>query len=83
MRRLTSAIELSDSARDQACQLFRSAQNQDLLRGRSIEAISAACLYKVGQEQGQWVTQSDVAETGNATPTTVRTHYETPDELAV
>ncbi|MUV59392.1 transcription initiation factor IIB family protein [Halobacterium sp. CBA1126] len=171
VRRLTSALELSDSVRDQACQLFRSAQNEDLLRGRSIEAIAAAsvygacrcnglsrlvddvsemarvaesrvtnayktlneelglpaepvspsmfvprlasdlecpdeirqraralaeeaeergvttgvhpagfaaaCLYKAGQEQGQWVTQSDVAETGNVTPTTVRTHYET------
>lgn len=171
VRRLASALDLSDSVRDQACQLFRSAQNEDLLRGRSIEAIAAAsvygacrcnglsrlvddvsemarvaesrvtnayktlneelslpaepvspsmfvprlasdlecpdeirqrartlaeqaeergvttgvhpagfaaaCLYKAGQEQGQWVTQSDVAETGNVTPTTVRTHHET------
>ncbi|PAU81573.1 transcription initiation factor IIB [Halorubrum salipaludis] len=177
VRRLASALELSDSVRDQACQLFRSAQNEDLLRGRSIEAIAAAsvygacrcnglsrlvddvsemarvaesrvtnayktlneelgllaepvspsmfvprlasdlecpdeirqraralaeqaeehgvttgvhpagfaaaCLYKAGQEHGQWVTQSDVAETGNVTPTTVRTHHETLDELAV
>jgi len=174
VRRLTSALELSDSIRDQACQLFRSAQNEDLLRGRSIEAIAAAsiygacrcngrsrlvddvsemarvaesrvtnayktlneelglpaepvspsmfvprlasdlecpdeirqraralaeqaeergvttgvhpagfaaaCLYKAGQELGQWVTQSDVAETGNVTPTTVRTHHETLEE---
>ncbi|MDF9748063.1 transcription initiation factor IIB [Natrinema salsiterrestre] len=177
VRRLTSALELSDSVRDQACQLFRSAQNEDLLRGRSIEAIAAAsvygacrcnglsrlvddvsetarveesrvanayktlneelglpaepvspsmfvprlasdlecsdwirqrartlaeqaeelgvttgvhpagfaaaCLYKAGQEEGEWVTQRDVAESGNVTPTTVRTHYETLDELAV
>ncbi|GAA0263542.1 transcription initiation factor IIB [Halobacterium noricense] len=177
VRRLASALELSNSVRDQACQLFRSAQNENLLRGRSIEAIAAAsvygacrcngrsrlvddvsemarvaesrvtnayktlneelglpaepvspsmfvprlasdlecpdeirqraralaeqaeergvttgvhpagfaaaCLYKAGQEQGQWVTQSDVAETGNVTPTTVRTHHETLDELAV
>ena len=174
VRRLTSALELSDSVRDQACQLFRSAQNEDLLRGRSIEAIAAAsvygacrcnglsrlvddvsemarvaesrvtnayktlneelglpaepvspsmfvprlasalecpdeirqraralaeqaekrgvttgvhpagfaaaCLYKAGQEQGTWVTQSDVAETGNVTPTTIRTHHETLEE---
>ena len=171
VRRLASALELSDSVRDQACQLFRSAQNEDLLRGRSIEAIAAAsvygacrcnglsrlvddvsemarvaesrvtnayktlneelglpaepvspsmfvprlasdlecpdeirqrartlaeqaeergvttgvhpagfaaaCLYKAGQEQGNWVTQSDVAESGEVTPTTVRTHHET------
>ncbi len=29
VRRLTSALELSDSVRDQACQLFRSAQDED------------------------------------------------------
>jgi len=177
VRRLASALELSDSVRDQACQLFRSAQNEDLLRGRSIEAIAAAsvygacrcngrsrwvgeisemarvaesrvtnayntlneelvlpaepvspsmfvprlasdlecpdeirqrartlveqaeergvttgvhpagfaaaCLYKAGQEQRPWMTQSDVAETGNVTPTTVRTHHETLDGLVV
>ncbi len=174
VRRIASVLELSDSVRDQACQLFRSAQNEDLLRGRSIEAIAAAsvygacrcngfsrllgevsemarveesrvtnayktlneelglpaqpvspsmfvprlasdlecpdeirqrartlakqaeelgvttgvhpagfaaaCLYKAGQEQGTWVTQSDVAEIGNVTPTTVRAHRETLEE---
>jgi transcription initiation factor TFIIB len=174
IRRIASALKLTDSVRDQACRLFRSAQNEDLLRGRSIEAIAAAsiygacrcnglsrlvddvsevarvaesrvtnsyktlneelglpaepvspsmfvprlasdlecpdeirqrartlaeqaeergvttgvhpagfaaaCLYKAGQEQGKWVTQSDVAETGNVTPTTVRTHHETLEE---
>ncbi|AFK20825.1 hypothetical protein C439_17048 [Haloferax mediterranei ATCC 33500] len=42
--------------------------------------FAAACLYKAGQEHGQWVTQSDVAATGNVTPTTVRTHHETLEE---
>ena len=46
VRRLASALELSDSVRDQACQLFRSAQNEDLLRGRSIEAIAAASVHR-------------------------------------
>ncbi len=171
VRRLAGALELSESVRDQACQLFRSAQNQDLLRGRSIEAIAAAsvygacrcnglsrlvddvsemacvaesrvtnayktlneelglpaepvspsmfvprlasdlectdeirqraralaeqaeergvtagvhpagfaaaCLYKAGREEGRWLTQSEAAETGNVTPTTVQTHHET------
>jgi transcription initiation factor TFIIB len=177
VRRLASALDLSDSVRDQACQLFRSAQNEDLLRGRSIEAIAAAsvygacrcngysrlvadisemarvaksrvtnayktlneelglpaepvspsmfvprlasdlecsdeirqraralaeqaeesglttgvhpagfaaaCLYKAGEEQGQSVTQIDVAESGNVTPTTVRTHHNTLEEQVV
>jgi len=174
VRRIASTLELSESVRVQACQLFRSAQNEDLLRGRSIEAIAAAsvygacrcnglsrlvgevselarvaesrvtnayktlneelgfpaepvspsmfvprlasdlecpdkirqrartlaeqaeerglttgvhpagfaaaCLYKAGHEQRQWVTQRDVAETGNVTPTTVRRHHETLEE---
>ena len=45
VRRLASALSLSDTIRDQACQIFRSAQNEDLLRGRSIEAIAAASVY--------------------------------------
>lgn len=40
--RLISALEFSDSVRDQVCQLFRSAQHEDLLRGRFIDAIVAA-----------------------------------------
>jgi len=45
VRRLASTLEISESVRDQACQLFRSAQNEDLLRGRSIEAIAGACVF--------------------------------------
>jgi len=177
VRRLTSALELSESIRDQACQLFRSAQSEDLLRGRSIEALAAAsvygacrcnglsrlvddvsemariaesrvtnayktlneelglpaepvspsmfvprlasdlecpdrirqrartlaeqaeergvttgvhpagfaaaCLYKACREEGRWLTQRDVAESGDVTPTTVRTHHETLEEQVV
>lgn len=45
VRRINSAVELSETVRDQACRLFRSAQSEDLLRGRSIEAIAAASVY--------------------------------------
>ena len=45
IRRMTSALGLSRSIRDQACQLFRTAQTNDLLQGRSIEAIAAACIF--------------------------------------
>jgi transcription initiation factor TFIIB len=177
VRRISSALELSETIRDQACRLFRSAQNEDLLRGRSIEAMAAAsvygacrcngqprtldevsesarlkqsrvtnayttlntelglpaqpvtpsafvprlaselevsdqirqrarrlaeasestgattgvrpsgfaaaCLYKAGREQGQWLTQSDVAAVANVSAVTVRTHRDTLDELTV
>jgi hypothetical protein len=37
-------------------------------------------LYKAGREEGRWLTQCDVAESGDVTPTTVRTHHETLEE---
>ncbi|MFC7097492.1 transcription initiation factor IIB [Halobaculum marinum] len=45
IRRLVSATGLPDSLRDQACTLFESAQDADLLRGRSIEGFAAAAVY--------------------------------------
>ena len=45
IRRIVSALGLPTTVRDRACTLFRSAQNADLLRGRSIEAIAAASVY--------------------------------------
>ena len=45
IRRLVSAAELPDSLRDRACTLFESAQDADLLRGRSLEGFAAATVY--------------------------------------
>ncbi|MDS0297471.1 transcription initiation factor IIB family protein [Halogeometricum sp. S1BR25-6] len=45
IRRLTSALSLPERIRDHACSLFRSAQKEDLLRGRSLEGFAAACVY--------------------------------------
>ena len=61
IRRMVSALGLADSDRDQACELFRTAQETDLLRGRSIEAMSAAAVYAVCQVTGQPQTFADIA----------------------
>lgn len=45
IRRLTSALELSETIRTQACSLFKTAQDADLLIGRSIEGGAAAAVY--------------------------------------
>lgn len=45
IQRITSALGLADSVRDQACQLFRTAQNERLLKGRSVEAMAAASVF--------------------------------------
>jgi transcription initiation factor TFIIB len=47
IRRMVAALGLSESSRDQACRLFRSAQDAGLLVGRSIEAVASGCLYAV------------------------------------
>lgn len=43
--RLTSALGLARSTRELACSLFREAQDDGLLRGRSIESIATASVY--------------------------------------
>lgn len=45
VQRIASAVELSESIGEQACALFRRAQAEDLLQGRSIEAMAAASVY--------------------------------------
>lgn len=47
IRRMTAALGVSESLRNQTCQLFRTAQNDDVLRGRSIETIASGCVYAV------------------------------------
>jgi transcription initiation factor TFIIB len=43
--RLTSALDLPYSVRERASQFYRDASERDLIQGRSIEAIVAACVY--------------------------------------
>jgi len=45
IRRLVSALGLSEHVRDRSCVLFESAQDADLLRGRSLEGFAAATVY--------------------------------------
>ncbi|MBO4247860.1 transcription initiation factor IIB family protein [Halomicrobium sp. IBSBa] len=45
IRRLVSRLDLSSTIRDRACVLFESAQEADLLVGRSIEGFAAAAVY--------------------------------------
>ena len=61
VRRITSALGLSESIRNQACQLFRSAQNENLLRGRSIEAIAAGSVYATCRCNGLGRTIEEIA----------------------
>jgi len=45
IRRIISEESLPTQVRDHACSLFKSAQQESLLRGRSLEGFAAACVY--------------------------------------
>jgi len=60
VRRIASTLELSESIRDQACQLFQSTQNDDLIGGRSIEAMAVASVYGACRCNGPPGTLDDV-----------------------
>jgi transcription initiation factor TFIIB len=45
IRRMAGALGLGQLLRNRACQLFRTAQQADLLVGRSVEAIAGAAIY--------------------------------------
>ncbi|MEF8807409.1 transcription initiation factor IIB [Natronomonas sp.] len=47
IRRMVGRLELPESLQDRACVLFESAQDEDLLQGRSIEGFAAAAVYAV------------------------------------
>lgn len=61
IRRITSAIGVATSVRNQACQLFRTAQTEGLLPGRSIEAMAAASVFGACRCTGQSRLIADVA----------------------
>ncbi len=77
VRRIVSALELSETLRDQACQLFRSAQNEDLLVGRSIEAMAAASVYGACRCNRRPRTLDDVTDPARVEQSRVTNAYKT------
>nr|WP_326837060.1 transcription initiation factor IIB family protein [Halarchaeum rubridurum] len=77
VRRISSALELSETTRDQACQLFRSAQNEDLLQGRSIEAMAAASVYGACRCNEWPRTLDDITESARVKQSRVTNAYTT------
>jgi transcription initiation factor TFIIB len=76
IRRLTSALSLPDRVRDHACSLFRSAQNEDLLRGRSLEGFAAATVYAACRIASVTRTAEEITTLAKATPGEHRTAYD-------
>jgi transcription initiation factor TFIIB len=76
IRRLTSALSLPERIRDHACSLFRSAQNEDLLCGRSLEGFAAACVYAACRVARVSRTVDEVVRAAKATEDEQRAAYD-------
>ena len=76
IRRLVSTLSLPERVRDGACSLVRSAQQADLLRGRSLEGFSAAGVYAAARIQGVARTIDEVVEAAKASHNELRAAYD-------
>ncbi|WP_435181480.1 transcription initiation factor IIB [Halorussus sp. AFM4] len=77
IRRISSSLSLAKTVRNQACQLFRTAQNEDLLKGRSIEAMAGASVYAACRCDGYSRTLEDIAKVARVEQSRVSTSYKT------
>jgi transcription initiation factor TFIIB len=75
IRRIVGALDLPESLRDRACQLYRTAAGEDLIRGRSIEAMAAGCVYAACRCAGLPRTLEEIAATADVSDKRVRNAY--------
>ncbi|WP_256393028.1 transcription initiation factor IIB [Natronoarchaeum rubrum] len=73
--RLTSALELPYSVRERASQLYRDASSEDLIQGRSIEAIVAGCVYASCRCGGYTRTIEEIAGVANCGEEAMKNGY--------
>ncbi|GGL41755.1 transcription initiation factor IIB [Halarchaeum grantii] len=80
VQRVASVLDIDNTLREQACQLFRSAQSEDLLVGRSIEAMAAASAYAACRCNGRSLPLADVVEAARVGENRVTNTYATLNE---
>ncbi|WP_122089474.1 transcription initiation factor IIB [Halalkalicoccus subterraneus] len=76
IRRLTSALSLPDSVRDQACDLFRSAQNEGIVTGRSLEGFTAAAVYAACRVHRVSRTRAEILDASRASQAELNAAYD-------
>jgi len=76
IRRLVSQLALSTTIRDRACVLFESAQEADLLVGRSIEGFAAAAVYATCRTSQIARTVEEIADDAQASADELRVAYD-------
>ncbi|MCQ4334296.1 transcription initiation factor IIB family protein [Natronomonas sp. F2-12] len=75
IRRLTGQLELPGALKEQACVLFESAQESDLLRGRCIEGFAAAAVYATCRTMSVSRTIEEVAAVASADERELKVAY--------
>jgi transcription initiation factor TFIIB len=73
--RIVSALGLSRGVREQASSLFRTAQSDGLLVGRSIEGVAAACVFAVCWLTGVTRTFAEITTVAQRSQRKVQTMY--------
>ena len=76
IRRLVGALSLPKHVRESACSLFRTAQEADLLRGRSLEGFAAATVYAVCRTSSVSRTIPEVVADAKASTEELRAAYD-------
>jgi transcription initiation factor TFIIB len=76
IRRLVGTLSLPDSIREQACTLFESAQNENLLQGRSLEGFAAAAVYATCRVRSLSRTVEEIADAARADERELRVAYD-------
>lgn len=75
IRSITSGLSLPTHIREMASTLFRSAQGEDLVRGRSLEGFAAACVYAACRTQRVSRTVEEVVGEARADQAELRAAY--------
>ncbi|QCC51267.1 transcription initiation factor IIB [Halapricum salinum] len=75
IRRMVGRLSLPQTVRDQACRLFASAQDADLIRGRSLEGIATAAVYASCRTTGISRTLAEVAAVSRLDRERLKTCY--------
>ncbi|GAA0291691.1 hypothetical protein GCM10009066_02740 [Halarchaeum salinum] len=74
VRSVSAGVELPDADRERAAYWFRKAAQERLLKGRSIEAFAAACVFLTARERQYPVTIDWLAECSPVESSKIRHH---------
>ncbi|NUB90442.1 transcription initiation factor IIB family protein [Haloterrigena sp. SYSU A121-1] len=66
IRRINTHLSLPESAREQSCALFESAQSAGLLQGRSLEGFAAAAVYATCRTRSNARTIDEITDVARA-----------------